>query len=65
MNLGAIHLDLHEYHKALNAALEATKLQPNNSDNYVNLCEIYKRIDNMPKAIESINHAISLDTQKV
>ena len=43
--------------------LEATKLQPNNSDNYVNLCEIYKRIDNMPKAIESINHAISLDTK--
>ena len=59
-NLGAIYSSLRLYNDAL-IHPESIEIQPYNH-NYINLSEIYKS-SMIPKAIESINHAIKLDAQ--
>jgi len=61
-NLGASHMELGNCLQAQDAFLAALNLDPNYSDALACLGQIYFQQDNLPKALESLEKALSLDT---
>ncbi len=58
---GVVHTELKNYKLAKNLFIKVVNLSPNYTDGYYNLANVYNKLDEKEKAIESYNKVIELD----
>ena len=59
---GVVHTELKNYKLAKNLFIKVVNLNPNYTDGHYNLANIYNKLDEKEKAIESYNKVIELDS---
>ena len=58
---GVVHTELKNYKLAKNLFIKVVNLSPNYTDGHYNLANVYNKLDEKEKAIESYNKVIELD----
>ncbi len=58
---GVVHTELKNYQLAKNLFIKVVNLNPNYTDGHYNLANVYNKLDETEKAIESYNKVIELD----